>query len=69
MADRIFFVGGSPKDFAGGYYLPEEMVSDLLELVHLSPEMVDQVANALADADGFLDEAGAEKLDVRFVSP
>ena len=62
MADRIFFVGSSPEDFAGGYYLPEEMVSDLLELVNLSPEIVDQVANALADADGFLDEAGVEKL-------
>jgi hypothetical protein len=61
MADRIFFVTGSPEEFARGVTLAEEMIKDLLEIAKLAPETVDQIVMALEGAVGFLDGARLEQ--------
>lgn len=53
MADRVFFVAGSPEDFFR-VSLPEEMVRALQEVAKLTPETLDEVATAQEDVVGFL---------------
>ena len=62
MADRIFFVGGSPEDFTRGVILPGEMVEDLLKIAGLSPDTVGRLRAPLQSADGFLDSARLDQL-------
>src|SRR4051794_7506875 len=62
MADRIFFVAASPEEFARGIYVPEEMVKDLLEIASLAPAAIDQLATALENAVGFLDDVRLSEL-------
>jgi hypothetical protein len=57
MADRVIFVASDPDEFMRGVSLPEEMLSDLLEVSRLSPERAEQIAIALGSANGFLDDA------------
>ena len=61
MADRVFFVAGSPEDFFR-VSLPEEMVRALQEVAKLTPETLDEVATALEDVVGFLDESRLKQL-------
>jgi hypothetical protein len=62
MADRVFVVQASPKEFARGIFVPEGMREDLLEIAKLSPDKIDQVATALESATGFLDDSALERL-------
>jgi len=62
MADRVLFVASSPEDFIRGITVPQQMISDLLEISRLPPAVVDQIGNAVEAAPGFLDDTRLESL-------
>lgn len=62
MADRVIFVGSSPEDFMRGALVPEEMVSDLLVISGVTPEVIERVGAAVERADGFLNDTRLETL-------
>jgi len=62
MADRVLFVASSPEDFIRGVTVPQQMISDLLEISRIPPAVIDQIGNAVEAAPGFLDEVRLERL-------
>jgi hypothetical protein len=62
MADRVFFVTGSPGDLLRGVPVPQEMISDLLEISRVPSDAIEQIGSAVEQAIGFLDDSRLEEL-------
>ncbi|HKI17947.1 MAG TPA: hypothetical protein VKA15_08700 [Isosphaeraceae bacterium] len=62
MADRVFFIAGSPEDIVRGVNVPPQMISDLLEISRIPPPVVAQIGASVEKASGFLDDARLQKL-------
>ena len=62
MADRVFFVAGSTDDLIRGMSVPQQMISDLLEISRIPTAVVEQIGTALEKATGFLDDTRLEAL-------
>lgn len=60
MADRVFFVAGSPEDFFPGV-IPPEMIDTLMRISTLPTPQIEQVGNSLQEADGLLDDQRFEE--------
>jgi len=62
MADRVFFVAGSPDEFIRGVSVPQQMISDLLQISRIPPPVIEQIGASVEGAGGFLDDTRLEKL-------
>jgi len=62
MADRVFFVASSPDDFMRAVTVPQQMISDLLEISRVPLGVIEQIGASVAEATGFLDEPRLEDL-------
>jgi hypothetical protein len=62
MADRIIFVATSPEEFIRGVNVPQQMISDFLEISRVPLDAIEQVGVALEQAEGFLDNGRLEEL-------
>ncbi len=62
MADRVLFVASSPEDFIRGVAMPQQMISDLLEISRIPPAVIERIGNAVEAAPGFLDDTRLERL-------
>ncbi len=62
MADRVFFVAGSPGGLIRGISVPQQMISDLLEISRIPPPVIEQIGAAVEGATGFLGDTRLEEL-------
>ena len=62
MADRVFFVAGSPDELIRGVSVPQQMISDLLQISRIPPPVIEQIGASVEGAGGFLDDTRLEKL-------
>ena len=62
MADRVFFVAGSPDDLIRGVTVPQQMISDLLEISKIPHGVIEKIGSAVEGARGFLDDTGLQEL-------
>ncbi len=56
MADRVILLASTPDEFARGIYVPEEMLSDLIEISRLDQGQADKIATDIEACPGFLDD-------------
>jgi hypothetical protein len=62
MADRVFFLAGSPTELLGGHLVPPQMVEDLLVIAEIPGEAIDRIVTSLENSVGFLNEEGLKRL-------
>ncbi|MGP0067217.1 MAG: hypothetical protein ACLQGP_26940 [Isosphaeraceae bacterium] len=62
MADRVFFIAGSPSELLGGHIVPPQMVEDLLVIAGISREALDRIAASLENAVGFVNDEELKQL-------